>query len=223
MPLKKMLFKPGINRENTRYATEGGWYDCDKVRFRQGTPEKIGGWVRYSQNLINGVCRKLFNWVTLGGQKLLAVGTTNHYYIENGGIYYDITPARFITAAGGVTFSAAFGTQTITVNDAVTAAIREGDYVVFSGSLGLGGGITADFINQEFEIGAVSAGSYKLILPPNSPTIPAATGTGGPDTVATYLVSTGAILEAPVEGWGAGGWGVGTWGVGYVLRGQPCF
>jgi hypothetical protein len=214
MPLKKMLFKPGINRENTRYATEGGWYDCDKVRFRQGTAEKIGGWVRYSQNLINGTCRKLFNWVTLGGQKLLGVGTTSHYYIENGGVYYDVTPARFITAAGGVTFSASFATQTITVNDAVTAAIRQGDYVVFSGALDLGGGITADFINQEFEIGAVSAGSYELILPPNSPTIPAATGTGGPNTVATYLLSTGAVLEVPVEGWGAGAWGAGTWGVG---------
>ena len=214
MPLKKMLFKPGINRENTRYATEGGWYDCDKIRFRQGTPEKIGGWVRYSQNLINGVCRKLFNWVTLGGQKLLAVGTTNHFYIENGGIYYDITPFRSTTAAGEVTFSASSVTQTLTVNDSVTAAIKQGDYVVFSGAVGLGGAVTAEILNQEWLVISVVSGSYTVALPAGLVIDVADTGDGGASVVGSYLVSTGAVLEVPVEGWGAGGWGVGTWGVG---------
>jgi len=214
MPLKKMLFKPGINRENTRYATEGGWYDCDKVRFRQGTPEKIGGWVRYSQNVIKGVCRKLFNWVTLGGQRLLGVGTTSHYYVENGGIYYDITPFRSVTAAGDVTFSASSVTQTLTVNDSVTSAIRPGDYVIFSGAVDLGGNVTAAVLNQEWEVASVASGSYTVVLPSGLVITEADTGDGGASVVGSYLLATGAVLEVPVEGWGAGPWGRGPWGVG---------
>ena len=92
MPLTKVLYKNGVNRENTRYTTEGGWYVSDKVRFRQGTPEKIGGWVRISANTFLGVCRALWNWATLGGQNLMGVGTNLKYYIEQGGAYNDITP-----------------------------------------------------------------------------------------------------------------------------------
>ena len=92
MPLKKLLFKPGVNKENTRYTTEGGFYDCDKIRFRQGTPEKIGGWQRISSYSFLGICRALWDWVTVGGSNLLAVGTNLKYYIGRGGQYYDITP-----------------------------------------------------------------------------------------------------------------------------------
>ena len=92
MPLKKILLKAGVNRENTRYTTEGGWYDCDKIRFRQGTPEKIGGWVPVTVETFLGVCRALWNWITLGGLNLVAVGTNLKYYLESGGAYYDITP-----------------------------------------------------------------------------------------------------------------------------------
>ena len=94
MPLQKLALKPGVNRENTRYTSEGGWYECDKIRFRQGTPEKIGGWNRISATTFLGVCRSLWNWATLGGLNLIGLGTHLKFYIENGGTYNDITPLR---------------------------------------------------------------------------------------------------------------------------------
>src|SRR5512137_1740209 len=97
MPLQKLLLKPGVNRENTRYTNEGGWYQSDKIRFRQGTPEKIGGWTRLSASTFMGVCRSLWNWVTLAGLNLIGVGTNLKFYIERGGLYYDITPIRATT------------------------------------------------------------------------------------------------------------------------------
>ena len=106
MTLKKVLLKPGVNRENTRYASEGGWYECDNIRFRQGTPEKIGGWTRISDATYLGVARSLWNWITLGSQNLIGVGTHLKFYIENGGGYNDITPLRLTTSAGDVTFKA---------------------------------------------------------------------------------------------------------------------
>ena len=113
MPLQKLALKPGVNRENTRYTSEGGWYESDKIRFRQGTPEKIGGWQRISAATFLGVCRSLWNWVTLGSQNLIGVGTNLKFYIENGGAYSDITPLRatvtltnpFTTTSGSPTVS----------------------------------------------------------------------------------------------------------------------
>ena len=102
MPLKKIVFKPGVNRENTRYTTEGGWYECDKIRFRQGTPEKIGGWQQFTASTFLGVCRSLWNWVTLAGLNVISVGTNLKYYIESGGTYYDITPLRYSTTTNVV-------------------------------------------------------------------------------------------------------------------------
>ena len=212
MPLKKLLLKPGVNRENTRYTNEGGWYDCDKIRFRQGTPEKIGGWVRYSGNQFLGVCRSLVNWLVLAGTQLLGVGTNLKYYIERGAAYYDITPIRSTTAAGDVTFAATSGSSTITVSDTAHGALAN-DFVTFSGAVSLGGNITADVLNKEYQI--VS------ILDANSYTITAAvtadasdSGSGGASTVCTYQINTGAAIETPFSGWGAGAWGYGTWGVG---------
>ena len=135
----------------TRYAAEGRWYDCDKVRFRQGTPEKIGGWSRVSVYEYLGVCRSLHNWITLGNQNLLGLGTNVKFYISQGGAYYDITPNRATTVPGGVTFSATNGSSTITATSASHAA-SEGDFVTFSDCVGLGGNITADVLNQEYEI-----------------------------------------------------------------------
>mgnify|MGYP003353154648 CR=1 FL=1 len=103
MPLKKILFKPGVNRENTRYTTEGGFYECDKIRFRQGTPEKIGGWARISTNTFLGVCRSLWNWVTLGGLNIISVATNLKFYLETGGSYSDITPLRYSSTSGTLT------------------------------------------------------------------------------------------------------------------------
>ena len=108
MPLQKVVFKPGVNRENTRYTNEGGWYESDKVRFRQGTPEKIGGWQRISGSTYNGVCRSLWNWVTLGFLNLLGVGTNTKFYISNGGTYYDITPLRVTTTLGANPFAMSY-------------------------------------------------------------------------------------------------------------------
>ena len=151
MPLQKVQINPGINREMTRYAAEGRWYDCDKVRFRQGLPEKIGGWSRISENTFLGTCRSLHNWITLGNQNLLGIGTNLKFYIGQGGAYYDITPIRATTTPGGITFSASSGSSTITVTSPSHAA-EEGDFVTFSNCSTLGGNITAAVLNQEYEV-----------------------------------------------------------------------
>jgi len=162
MALKKLVFKPGINREVTRYTNENGWYDCDKVRFRQGLPEKIGGWERISTYSYLGVAKSLFNFITLGEANLLGVGTNLKFYIEQGGEYYDVTPIRATTAAGDVTFSATNGSPTITVTDSSHAAL-EGNFVTFSGAVTLGGNITADVLNQNYEVQTVpTANTYTI-------------------------------------------------------------
>lgn len=92
MPLQKLQFRPGVNREGTTLANEGGWFECDKVRFRSGYPEKIGGWAVLTYDTYLGICRSLWNWITLKGYNLLGMGTHLKFYIENGGVYYDITP-----------------------------------------------------------------------------------------------------------------------------------
>ena len=141
MPLQKILFKPGVNKENTRYTTEGGWYDCDKVRFRQGTPEKIGGWQQISSNSYEGVCRSLWNWITLKGFNLVGVGTNSKMYIESGGAYYDITPIQNAVTLSNP-FTATAGLTTLSVH-AVAHGKQAGDYVTFYSATSLGGAMTA--------------------------------------------------------------------------------
>jgi len=148
MPLTKLQFKPGINKETTSYSNEGGWFDMDKVRFRFGYPEKIGGWVKDSNNSFLGSARALHPWVTLDLDQYLGVGTAFKYYINQGGAYNDVTPIRTITAAGDVTFSATNGSSSIQVTDASHGAV-ENDFVTFSGAVSLGGNITAAILNQE--------------------------------------------------------------------------
>ena len=137
MAVRKLQFKPGVNRETTRYAAEGQWYDTNKVRFRRGLPQKIGGWQRISANTYLGVVRSLFNWSTLSEQNLIAAGTNLKYYIEKGGEYNDITPIRATTAAGDVTFSATNGDATLTVADTAHGALQN-DFVTYSGAVSLG-------------------------------------------------------------------------------------
>lgn len=212
MPLKKLLFKPGINREVTRYTNEGGWYECDKVRFRQGFPEKIGGWQRISASTFLGVCRSLWNWITLGGADIVGVGTHLKFYLEEGGVYNDITPVRSTTAAGDITFSATNGSATITVSD-VGHGARVDDFVTFSGAVTLGGNITADVLNQEYQIVTVpSADSYTITATATANA--SDTGNGGSSVVGAYQIRTGEAFAVPLLGWGAGGWGAGTWGTG---------
>ena len=136
MPLKKLTLKPGVNKENTRYTNENGWYISDKMRFRQGTPEKIGGWARISVNVFQGICRSLWNWVTLSFLNLIGVGTNLKFYIENGGAYYDITPIRASSVIGNNPFVATTSSQTITVTDADHGAAT-GDFLTFYGAVGL--------------------------------------------------------------------------------------
>ena len=218
MALQKVLLKPGVNKEVTRYTDEGRWYDCDKVRFRQGLPEKIGGWQRTSTYTYLGTARSLFNWVTLGSQNLVAVGTNLKYYIEQGGEYYDITPIRSTTAAGDVTFSATDGSSTITVSDTDHGAIVN-DFVTFSGAVSLGGNITADVLNQEYQVSlVVDADTYEIVAKDTGGATVTAnasdTGNGGASVVGAYQINTGPELPVPLVGWGAGGWGLGPWGTG---------
>lgn len=204
MPLQKILFKPGVNRENTRYTTEGGWYDCDKVRFRQGTPEKIGGWQRISPNTFLGVCRSLWNWVTLGFLNLVGVGTNLKFYIEKGGAYYDITPLRVTTTLPTDPFTGN-GTTTVTVNAPAHGAVT-GDFVTFSGVTGA----SAALLNGEFQLTVTNLNTYTIIT---SAAVPAG-ATGGAAVSAAYQINTGAAFSVPLTGWGGGPWGAGLWGVG---------
>ena len=212
MPLKKLLLRPGVNRENTRYTTEGGWYECDKIRFRQGTPEKIGGWEQISDNRFLGVCRSLWNWVTLSAVDLIGVGTNLKYYIERGAAYNDITPLRVTTAAGDVTFAATTGSSVVTVTDTAHGAV-EGDYVTFSGALTLGGDITAATLNTEFQIVTVPDDDTYTIQTAVAATA-SDTGNGGANVVGAYQINVGPEIQESATGWSAGPWGFGAWGDG---------
>jgi hypothetical protein len=209
MPLQKILFKPGVNRENTRYTTEGGWYECDKVRFRQGTPEKIGGWQRISATTFLGVCRSLWNWVTLGSQNLIGVGTNLKFYIENGGAYNDITPLRKPAATlGNNPFSTTSGSATVVVTDA-TGGFANGAFVTFSGATAVGG-LT---LNGEFQLTTIGVSTSTYSITASSPASSTATG-GGASVLAAYQINPGPEYAVPLVGWGAGSWGSGTWGLG---------
>ena len=218
MPVQKIQFKPGVNRETTRYNAEGTWYETDKIRFRFGAPQKIGGWERISADTYLGVCRSMFNWATLGGQNLVSVGTNVKYYIERGGAYYDSTPYRLISGAGDATFAAVNGDATITVTE-VDHGASAGDYVTFSGAVSLGGNITADVLNQNYIVATVIDGSNFTIeaVDTSGATVLANasdTGNGGASTVASYEITPGAEYAVPFTGWGAGTWGASTWGSG---------
>jgi hypothetical protein len=215
MPLKKLTLKPGVNKENTRYTNENGWYECDKVRFRQGTPEKIGGWTRISASTFLGVCRSLWNWVTLGSLNLVGVGTNLKFYIERGGIYNDITPIRdTVTLNNPFALTAS---TTVTVTDAVHGCVT-GDFVTFSGAVDIGGvgtNVTAAVLNQEFQVTVINSNTYTITISvvPNATAIAGSPG-GGASVVAAYQVNTGSAFAIPLNGWGAGTWGSGAWGIG---------
>jgi hypothetical protein len=204
MPLQKILFKPGVNRENTRYTTEGGWYECDKVRFRQGNPEIIGGWTRISTSFFLGVCRSLWNWITLVGLNLVGVGTNLKFYISDSGTYYDITPIRATSTINTDPF-AGDGTTTVTVTDTAHGGAT-GDFVTFSGATGT----YATTFNAEFQITVLTANTYTITT---GSAIPAG-NYGGSSVVAAYQIAVGPATQSPLVGWGAGGWGGGGWGTG---------
>lgn len=211
MSLKKLLFKSGTNRENTRYTTEGGWYECDKVRFRYGTPEKIGGWERISTSMYLGQCRSMWPWNTLNYINYIGMGTNLKYYVMLGGVYYDITPIRLTTAAGAITFAATNGSTSLTVNHTGHGA-TVGTSVTYSGAVSLGGTVTATVLNAEYQItSVVNTNSYTITLAvaANASDV----GTGGASVVGAYQVNAGNASQVPLAGWGSGAWGFGSWGI----------
>ena len=217
MPLQKLQFRPGINRESTTLANEGGWFESEKIRFRSGSPEKIGGWVR-DTGLSNavlapptgsfwGIARAMWNWVTLSSYNLLGLGTSLKYYIQNGigGTFYDITPIRYTATAGATTFTATTGSPILTVTAAGHGA-QQNDFVTFSGAVTLGGVITATVLNAEFQVTSIVSNNVYTItaaVSANSSDV----GNGGSAVVAAYQLNTGAITATISVGWGTGGWG----------------
>jgi len=202
MPLQKLQLKPGVDRENTRYAAEGSWYETDKVRFRRGMPQKIGGWVRLSAATFLGVCRSMLNWSTLQRQNLVSVGTNLKYYIERGGAYFDVTPIR-ATATLTNPFTTTSGSATVLVTDNAHGALQN-DFVTFSGASAVGG-LT---LNGEFQIAFVSEDTYNITSATNA----SSSATGGGTVTATYQINTGSEIAVPFTGWSAGTWGSNTWG-----------
>jgi len=216
MPLQKILFKPGVNRENTRYTTEGGWYECDKIRFRQGNPEIIGGWERISSSTFLGICRSLWNWVTLANANLVGVGTNLKFYIESGGGYNDITPIRASSTINNNPFVATLGSAVITVTDTAHGC-GTGDFVVFSGAVGLGGNITAAVLNLStgYQVTVLTVDTYTITAGASASAADVSGSPGGGGSVvATYQLNVGPAVQVPLVGWGAGGWGAGGWGEG---------
>ena len=207
MPLKKILLKPGVNQENTRYTNENGWYISEKVRFRQGTPEKIGGWQRISPYTFQGICRLLWNWVTLSFDNLLAVGTNLKFYIERGGVYNDITPIReTATLTNPFTTNITAGTANrVLVTDASHGA-KNNDFVTFSGASAVGG-LT---LNGNYQIANVTTNTYTITAASNATSV----ATGGGTVTAKYEINVGPAIQGAVIGWGSGAWGQGAWGVG---------
>ena len=230
MPLQKLQFRPGINREGTTLANEGGWFEADNVRFRSGYPEKIGGWVSdqgtasaalqppantapLNASSYWGICRSLWNWINLAGYNLLGLGTSLKFYIQNGvsGFFNDITPIR-ATTTGTATFAATTGSSTLTVTDSVHGA-QAGDFVSFTNAASLGGNITATVLNAEFQIVSIlNSNQYTIVATATANA--SDTGTGGASTVAAYQINTSSATAAVTSGWGSGGWG------GYIIATQ---
>lgn len=216
MPLQKLQFRPGLNREGTDYSNEGGWYDGDKIRFRSGYPEKIGGWTRLTNNQFIGVCRSMWNWVNLASANYLGLGTSKKYYIELGGVYNDITPVYHQSTTLGAPsgpFTAIDGSSTLTVVDAGYTP-EAGDWVTFSGASTLGGNITALVLNQEYMIESVDTATSSYTITAKNPTSGAPvlanssdTGNGGATVTAAYQVPVGLDVYVVGDGWGSGPWG----------------
>jgi hypothetical protein len=216
LALQKFVFKPGINKEGTNYSNEGGWFDADKIRFRKGRPEKIGGWSKNSSNSFIGTCRKIHIYKTAVQSQYVSLGTHQKLYVKEGTTYHDVTPIRETTSAGDVTFSASNGDATITVTDSTHGAVQ-GDFVTFSGATSLGGNIVANVLNQEYQIATiVDSNSYTVEAKDtdgNTVTANASdTGNGGSSVVGAYQINSGLDVYVKSTGWGSESWGTSGWG-----------
>ena len=216
MPLTKIKFAPGVNKEGTEYSADAGWFSADKIRFRQGRPEKIGGWVKYSETSFLGICRSIHDWASLESIRYIGLGTNLKFYVVEGNSFNDITPIRSTTSAGDVTFAATNGSSTITATDTSHGAVVN-DFVTFSSAASLGGNITAAVLNQEYQITAVpTVNTYEFTAKDTSGSTVTAnssdTGNGGSSTVGAYQINTGLNNFLEGTGWGAGAWGMSAWG-----------
>ena len=214
MPLQKLQFKPGLNRDQTNYTNEGGWNNCDKVRFRSGYPQKIGGWLRYGTFIVAGICRQVFNWITTASDNYLALGTSKKLYIEAGQILYDITPIRatFTNPATNNCFTTVNGSKTVTVTITAHGAL-DGDYVTFSGAVAVGG-ITAATLNTEFIVTKTGANTFTITT---TTAATSSTSGGGTAIIAAFQINIGNDTLAYGYGWGAGAWSTGAWGSGSAV------
>jgi len=211
MPLQKLQFKPGLNRDQTNYTNEGGFFECNKVRFRSGYPQKIGGWLRYGTFTVVGICRQMFNWITTASDNYLALGTSKKLYIEAGQILNDITPIRqtFTSPTTNNCFTTVNLSKTVTV--AITShGASDGDYVTFSGATAVGG-ISATTLNTEFIITLIDANSFTITA---ATAATSSTSGGGTGITAAFQISVGNNNAAYGNGWGAGTWSRGAWGSG---------
>lgn len=210
MPLTKLVFRPGINRETTAYANEGGWWDGNLVRFRAGKPESIGGWTRYTRSPMLGTGRAILSWKTLIGSIYAGIGTNLKYYVLRGGGLYDITPLRRTTAVGAVTFAATNGSSVLVVTDIDHGAVLD-DFVTFSGAASLGGNVTGAVLNAEHQVSRViNQNSYEITLSVTANS--SDSGDGGASVVGAYQINVGLDTSVFGTGWGAGYWSRGPWG-----------
>ena len=221
MPLQKVQFAPGVDKEGTEYTADSGWFDSDKIRFRKGRPEKIGGWSKLNTTAFLGMCRSLFAWATFERAKYIGAGTSLKFYIIEGVSPNDITPLRNTTSAGDVTFAATNGSSTLTVTDTGHGAVKN-DFVTFSDAATLGGNITAAVLNQEYQVVSVSSANAFTITAKDTDgsTVTAnssESGNGGSSTVGAYQINTGLSDYVSATGWGANPWGDNTWGSGAAL------
>lgn len=235
MSLQKLAFRPGVNREGTSLANEGGWFDCDKVRFRSGYPEKIGGWAALSYNTFLGVCRSLWNWITLKQFNLLGVGTNLKFYVESGGVYYDITPIRETNTnpSNQITLAITNGLSTLTITDTSADSLQVNDFVTLSGAVDLGSAgtnVTAAVLNQEYQIVSVISGTQYTVTLRSAVSGNIATTNGGATLISNrtassstmtgltiaYQINTGFNDYTTGTGWGTGPWSRSGWGTGFT-------
>lgn len=206
MPLLRLFLKPGIDKQNTEYGAEGGWVDCDYVRFRYGLPEKVGGWTPFvDSTYLVGAVTQVFTWNNLNGSPFLVAGTNKKVYAWNGGLWGDITPIR---DTGSATFNTTNGSTRVEVNDTNHGAVT-GDFVTFSSVTGNPGGITNANLTNEFEIvEVINSNKYVITSPAAATSTASAAGTA----TATYQINTGSDVSYADFGWGTGTWGLSTWG-----------
>ena len=224
MPLSKFVFRPGINREGTDYDNEGGWFDANLIRFKNGRVQKIGGWVKDTLQTFLGTARALHAWISLGGAKYLGLGTTWKYYIKQGDAYNDITPVRK-TSTNSITFAKEEnGSSQINVTDSSHGA-EQNDFVTFAQAVSLGGNITAAVLNQEYQIATITNSNVYTInakdtsggeVTANS----SDSGNGGSAVDGVYQINVGLDDYVSASGWGAGEWGNGAWGEETALSGN---